>query len=105
MAKITNYHLFFTVCCNRGKIRKELKRQIKELEEINSFTCYAKQDDSIKATKEVKKQQQEEQKLFEEQTKILQTFRDDNKTVSIQNVSIKIVSDIGNGNASKATQN
>ena len=70
-----------TVCCNREKIRKELKRQIKELEEINSFTCYAKQDDSLKATEEEKKQQQEEKKLYEEETKRLHTFRDDNKTV------------------------
>ena len=82
MLQITNYHLFFAVCCNRGKIRKELKRQIKELEEFNSFTCYSKQDDSVKAIEEVKIQQQEEQKLLEEQTKLLQTFRDDNKTVS-----------------------
>lgn len=81
--------MFFTVCSNRGKIRKELKRQIKELEEFNSFTCYSKQDDSVKAIEEVKKQQQEEQKLLEEQTKILQTFRDDNKTVSIHVVGIK----------------
>ena len=63
-------------------MRKELKRQIKELEEINSFTCYAKQDDSIKAAEEAKKQQQQEQELLEEQTKVLHTFRDDNKTVS-----------------------
>ena len=98
--------LNLTVCCNRGKIRKELKRQIKELEEFNSFTCYSKQDDSIKATEEVRKQQQEEQKLFEEQTKVLHTFRDDNKTVSVQNVSSykNYFWDIGNGNASRTTQ-
>lgn len=76
-------HLSFTVCYNREKTRRELKRQIKELEEINSFTCYAKQDDSLKATEEEKKHQQEEQKLLEEQTRVLHTFRDGNKTVKI----------------------
>ena len=67
----------------RGKMRKELKRQIKELEEINSYTNYAKQDDSVKAMEDVKRQQEEEQKMQEEQTKKMHAFRDDNKTVRI----------------------
>ena len=64
-------------------MRKELKRQINELEEINSYTNYAKQDDSVKAMEHVKRQQEEEQKVQEEQAKKMHSFRDDNKTVRI----------------------
>lgn len=100
------YHLplLFTVCYIREKTRKELKRQIKELEEINSFTCYAKQDDSLKATEEERKHQQEEQKLLDEQTRVLHTFRDDNKTVRIHNITVISISCIDNGDASRTTQ-
>jgi len=62
-------------------MRKELKRQIKELEDINSYTNYAKQDDSVKAMDDVRRQQEEEQKVQEEQAKKMQSFRDGNKTV------------------------
>lgn len=81
-----------------------MKRQIKELEEINSFTCYAKQDDSIKASEEVKKLRKEEQKLLEEQTKLLHKFRDINKTVRTQNItSWLLLSYLDNGDGSRAT--